>query len=103
MKPVQRVAIAGSVLLLTYSFTRLWLGSAWAELVWSQLNQWIDSGENPGLSSDIELVVSILVALLLSSAAVLLLIKAFKRARGERANLDLTLPSSGTPPAGPLR
>jgi hypothetical protein len=103
MKPVQRIGIACGVLLLTCSFTRLWLGSAWAESAWSRLNHWIDGGENPGLSSDLELVVSIVVALLLSSATVLVLDQVFKRVRGKQADLDPAPPSSGTPPADPQR
>jgi hypothetical protein len=84
MKPFQRAGVAFLVLLLTYSFTRLWLGSALAESVWSQLNQWIESGQNPGLTSDVELVVSVLAAFILASAIVLFLFKLFGSA-GKRA------------------
>lgn len=80
MKSVRRLAIVSAVLLLTCLLTRWWLGTAWSESVWSWLNHWIDAGQNPGLASNVEFVATLAAAFAVSSAVVLLLLRAIRRA-----------------------
>ena len=86
MKAVRRAVLVGLVLLLTYAFTRLWLNSSWSEFVWSQINQWIEGGRNPGLASDIELVASLVCALVLAIFVVLVALKISEGARRRGAS-----------------
>jgi len=52
-----------AVLLLTYLFTRLWLRSSESERFWTWLNSLLANGADPGLTSDVELITVLAVAL----------------------------------------
>ena len=66
------------ILALTYVLASVWLASNWSEQLWTQLNGEIFSGTDPGLASDLELVLVVLSAFAISVVLVLALRHAFK-------------------------
>ena len=86
MNAIRKIASVGLVLALTYLFTSLWLNSAWSESFWTWLNLQISAGQNPGLASDLELIVTLVCSLVLSAVAVLFLFKAWSAAIKRRAS-----------------
>jgi hypothetical protein len=78
MKTVGRIATAAAVLSMAYVFTRLWLSSMWAEWFWTWLNNQLSAGQNPGLASDVELIVVLVCAFALSVGLVFLSLKAWE-------------------------
>jgi hypothetical protein len=81
MTAIRYAGLVGAVLLLSYVLAHLWLNSPWSEAVWSHLNQWIENGQNPGLVSDIELVLVLLCALVLATSVVLLALGCYRKSR----------------------
>lgn len=63
MKVLRITARFAAVLLLTYLFTRLWLQSSGSERLWTWLNSRLTEGADPGLASDIELLIALAGAL----------------------------------------
>lgn len=55
------------VLTLTFLLTKAWLESLVSERLWTFINNQLSSGENPGLTSDIEFLVVLFAALLVST------------------------------------
>jgi hypothetical protein len=82
MKAIRYMSLGSAVLLLTWVFAHLWLNSSWSESVWSRLNHWLEGGQNPGLSSDVELAVSLVCAFVLAALTLFLLLKLSKIMRG---------------------
>jgi hypothetical protein len=78
MNAVGRIATGAVVLSMAYVFTRLWLSSIWAEWFWTWLNNQLSAGKNPGLASDVELVVVLVCALVLSVSLVFLSLKVWE-------------------------
>lgn len=69
MKAQSRVISGLVIVLMTYGFVRLWLGSAVSERFWTWLNARLSGGTDPGLASDVELVIVLAAALGLSAGA----------------------------------
>jgi len=63
MKALRIATRTIAVLLLTYLFARLWLRSSESERFWTWLNSLLANGSNPGLTSDVELITVLAVAL----------------------------------------
>lgn len=60
---VRIAAKIATMLALTYLTTRLWLGSWWSEKFWTWLNHHLSAGEDPGLASDVEFIIVLVVTL----------------------------------------
>lgn len=71
-----------TVLLLSYLMVSFWLGSRWSERLWSWLNDQTAGGKNPGLASDVELVLVLVVALALAVLAVSLIARLWQAVVG---------------------
>ena len=52
-----------STLVLFYSITKIWLSTPASEILWTSINSKIKNGAEPGLSSDIELIITMAIAL----------------------------------------
>lgn len=66
---IHRMLIATAVVIaLTFLLTKAWLESLVSERLWTLINNQLSIGENPGLTSDIELLVVVLAAALISAA-----------------------------------
>lgn len=50
-----------------------WFSTSMSESIWTWINVQIESGQNPGLASDIELLVTLICALLVSTAGAMLI------------------------------
>lgn len=70
---VQRIAILLLIPLFAGLLTRWWLSTSMSESIWTWINGLIDSGQNPGLASDIELLLTLACALLVSATGVMLI------------------------------
>jgi hypothetical protein len=66
---------AVSALALTFLLTKAWLESLVSERLWTFINNQLSSGANPGLTSDIELVVVVSISLLTSTLLIYLALK----------------------------
>lgn len=84
MCALRKDIVAVIVLSMTYIFTRLWLGSAWSEHFWTWLNNQLSAGFNPGLTSDLELIVVLIGAFALSVSLVLMMCKGWNAATRRR-------------------
>lgn len=80
MKALQVTARLMAVLLLTYFFAQLWLRSWGSERFWTWLNSLISDGTNPGLASDIELLIVLAVALAAAVVVVLCSLRLWQQA-----------------------
>lgn len=72
MKYATYLAKAFLVLVLTYLITRWWLSTIWSERFWTWLNNKF-GGQNLGLTSDVELVIVLILALLASISVVIVI------------------------------
>lgn len=72
MKLLQRIAFLLLILLFAGLLTRWWLSTSMSESIWTWINGLIESGRNPGLASDVELLVTLVCALIVSTAGVML-------------------------------
>ncbi|VFR44630.1 hypothetical protein BRI6_0579 [plant metagenome] len=68
-----RLGSIALTLALTWVLARAWFQSALSERLWTWINGQFDAGAKPGLASDIETVLVLVVSLALSVSAVLLL------------------------------
>jgi hypothetical protein len=74
MKPwLARLIRIALTLALTWVLARAWFQSALSERLWTWINWQFDAGARPGLASDIETVLVLVVSLAVSVCAVLLL------------------------------
>jgi len=73
MKLLQRIAFLVLILLFAGLLTRWWLSTSMSESIWTWINGLIERGQNPGLASDIELLITLACALLVSTIGVLLI------------------------------
>ncbi|WP_194720633.1 hypothetical protein [Noviherbaspirillum malthae] len=73
MKPLQRIVFLLVILLFTGLLARWWLSTGMSESIWTWINGLIESGQNPGLASDIELLVTLVCELLVSTIGVMLI------------------------------
>jgi hypothetical protein len=73
MKPLQRIAFLLPILLFAGLLARWWLSTGMSESIWTWINGLIEIGQNPGLASDIELLVTLVCALLISTIGVMLI------------------------------
>ncbi|WP_151635563.1 hypothetical protein [Noviherbaspirillum aerium] len=73
MKLLQRMAVLLPVLLCAGLLTRWWLSTSMSESIWTWINGRVESGQNPGLASDIELAVTLVCALVASTTGALLI------------------------------
>lgn len=73
MKPLQRIAFLLAILLFTGLLARRWLSTGMSESIWTWINGQMERGQNPGLASDIELLITLAGTLLVSTAGVMLI------------------------------
>lgn len=75
MKLPHRALFVAFVLLLAYFFARVWFASAWSEHFWTWLNDALSAGVDPGLASDAEMIIVLLLAPILAVGISLLLVQ----------------------------
>lgn len=73
MNPLQRMAFLVFILLFSILLSQWWLSTGMSESVWTWINVRIEDGQNPGLASDIELLVTLAGALCISATSAMLL------------------------------
>ena len=73
MNSLSVIVRLAAIAVLTYIELRLWFGSAMSEAVWTWINQILSSGANPGLASDVEVVLAAAVAIAVAIAVVVVL------------------------------
>jgi hypothetical protein len=77
-------AIALPSLALTWLLVTLWFRSRCSEATWTWLNGRLSAGTDPGLASDLELVLAVLIGLGVSVATVALAARLLRKRQEQR-------------------